>query len=119
MRNEERIEGRNGKGGELRYIRIWQGKREGRGWGGIESDGKMGRQGNWGSIELNWDCLSNFEEKTLPSISAQFRWHPANVICFESVCVFCTHGQALDASFHHLPCLTKFSSVCITFHLEI
>ena len=25
MRNEERIEGRNGKGGELRYIRIWQG----------------------------------------------------------------------------------------------
>ena len=94
MRNEERIEGRNGKGGELRYIRIWQGKK---GWNGIESDGKMGRQGNWGSIELNWDCLSNSEEKPPPSISAQFRWHPANVICLESVCVLCTHGQTLDA----------------------
>ena len=46
--------------GELRYIRIWQGRR------GIESDGKMGRQGNpgkrAGSIELNWDCLSNFKK---------------------------------------------------------
>ena len=66
MCNEERIEGRSGKrGGELRYIRIWQGKK---GWNGIESDGKMGRRGNWGSIELNWDCLSNFEEKPFPPL---------------------------------------------------
>ena len=39
-----------------------------------------------GSIELNWDCLSNFEEKSTPLFSP-LGWHPANVICFESVCV--------------------------------
>ena len=80
MRNEGKDRAR------VRGIEIYQ---DMAGEKGIESDGKMGRQGKRGSIELNWDCLSNFEEKRDPSFfcAAQLGWHPANVICFESVCV--------------------------------
>ena len=64
MRNEGKDRAKEGWG-----IEIYQDMAAGEKGRESRVTGKMGRQGNpgmAGSIELNWDCLSNFEEKPTP-----------------------------------------------------